>query len=138
MQFAMRHPRRGQFLSYDCICEKGSDATNASTYLPELWSSQDACSAHQLYISATLFVFESDCTCCFRKHDGMKCDKYTGHLPQGPGIAPKPRQRFSLHLGLAGWNYAARWRCIRNTAQIAAKGGCQQHSLSGLQFSSIL
>ena len=50
------------------------------------------------YISATLFVFESDCTCCFRKHDGMKCDKHTGHLPQGPGIAPKPRQRFSLHL----------------------------------------
>ena len=36
MQFAMRHPRRVQFLSDDCICEKGSNATNASTCLPEL------------------------------------------------------------------------------------------------------
>ena len=52
----MRHPRRGQFLSYDCIGEKGSDATNASTYLPELWSSQDASSAHQCFLTAVRSV----------------------------------------------------------------------------------
>ena len=102
------------------------------------------------YISATLFVFESDCTCCFRKHDGMKCDKHNGHLPQGPGIAPKPRQRVSLHLGPrnglgfgASGATAAQWRCIqRGFCKIAAKGGCQQHHSwrwsagVGLQFVS--
>ena len=28
MQLAMRHPRRGEFPSDDCMCEKGFDATN--------------------------------------------------------------------------------------------------------------
>ena len=32
-------------------------------------------SMEKSWLLDALFVFEGDCTCCFRKHDGMKCDK---------------------------------------------------------------
>ena len=32
-------------------------------------------SVEQSWLLDALFVFEGECNCCFRKHDGMKCDK---------------------------------------------------------------
>ena len=32
-------------------------------------------SVNQSWPFDALLVFEGDCTCCFRKHDGLKCDK---------------------------------------------------------------
>ena len=32
-------------------------------------------SMEKSWLLDALFVFEGDCTCCFREHDGMKCDK---------------------------------------------------------------
>ena len=40
-----------------------------------LQEDQTLVSVDQSWLLDALFVFEGDCTCCFRKHDGMKCDK---------------------------------------------------------------
>ena len=37
-----------------------------------------------------LFVFEGDCTCCFRKHDGMKCETSTYVLQGMTLLQPEP------------------------------------------------
>ena len=40
-----------------------------------LQEDQVLASVDQSWLLDALFVFEGDCTCCLRKHEGMKCDK---------------------------------------------------------------
>ena len=40
-----------------------------------LQEDQTLASVDQSWLLVALFVFAGDCTCCFRKHEGMKCDK---------------------------------------------------------------
>ena len=40
-----------------------------------LQKDQILASVDQSWLLDALFVFAGDCTCCFRKHEGMKCDK---------------------------------------------------------------
>ena len=40
-----------------------------------LQEDQALASVDQSWLLDALFVFEGDCTCCLRKHEGMKCDK---------------------------------------------------------------
>ena len=40
-----------------------------------LQEDQTLASMDQSSLLDALFVFEGDCTCCFRKHEGMNCDK---------------------------------------------------------------
>ena len=40
-----------------------------------LQEDQTLSSVDQSWLLDELFVIEGDCTCCFRKHEGTKCDK---------------------------------------------------------------
>ena len=40
-----------------------------------LQEDQTLASVDESWLLDALFAFEGDCTCCFRKHEGMKCDK---------------------------------------------------------------